>query len=84
MHAAKYEKLRQHTVLPQSDFRSPAMEYLENGTVLSPVHCLDSVGKANITFVTYKDSIEQNLYALIATKEQRKIYIGWSGQKIAA
>ena len=38
VHAAKSEKLRQHTVLPQSDSRSPAMEYLENGTVLFPVH----------------------------------------------
>lgn len=31
---------------------------------------LDSVGTVNVTFVTYKDSIEQNLYALIATKER--------------
>lgn len=31
---------------------------------------LDSKGKINVTFVTYKDSIEQNLYALIATKER--------------
>ena len=38
VHAAKSEKLRQHTVLSQSDPRSAPMEYLENGTVLFPVH----------------------------------------------
>lgn len=31
---------------------------------------LDSEEKINVTFVTYKDSIEQNLYALITTKER--------------
>ena len=50
--------------------RRPAMKYFENKTVLFPVHTPWFRRKDLRKFVTYKDSIEQNLYALIATKER--------------
>lgn len=51
------------------------MEYLQDGAVLFPVIRLDSKEFTHVHFVLYEDSIEQNLMALVLTKERLNDFI---------
>ena len=51
------------------------MEHTENGAVLFRFIRLDSKELKGVHYVTYKDSVEQNLMALVLTKERLNEFI---------
>lgn len=75
LHTTSTQKFGQYPFLRRHNPRIPPVEHSPHGAVLFSLHTLGFRAEKRVHFVTYDESIEQNLLALVTTKERLNEFI---------